>query len=42
LQAMGRLEEAKKAIEMGLMYDPNDNECNLVLRDIKKALESQS
>jgi translocation protein SEC72 len=42
LQAMGRLEEAKKAIEMGLMYDPNDNECNLVLKDIKKALESQS
>jgi translocation protein SEC72 len=38
LQAMGRLEEAKTAIEMGLMYDPNDNECNLVLKDIKKAL----
>lgn len=42
LQAMGRLEEAKKAIEMGLMYDPNDHECNLVLKDIKKALDPQS
>lgn len=38
LQAMGRLEEAQRAIELGLMYDPNDNECNLVLKDIKKAL----
>jgi translocation protein SEC72 len=38
LQAMGRLEEAQKAIELGLMYDPNDNECNIVLREIKKAL----
>ena len=40
LQAMGRLEEAKRAIEMGLMYDPNDNECNLLLKDIKKAENS--
>ena len=41
LQAMGRLEEAKSAIELGLMYDPNDNECNLVLKDIKKALAAR-
>lgn len=42
LQAMGQLEEAKRAIELGLMYDENDNECNLVLKDIKKALEERS
>jgi translocation protein SEC72 len=41
LQAMGQLEEAKKAIELGLLFDPNDNECNLALKEIKKALESQ-
>ena len=38
LQAMGRLEEAQKAIELGLMFDPNDNECNLMLKEIQKAL----
>lgn len=41
LQAMGRLEEAKIAIELGLMYDPNDNDCNIVLREIKKAIEAR-
>ncbi len=41
LQAIGRLEEAKIAIELGLMYDPNDNDCNIVLRDIKKAIEAR-
>ena len=41
LQAMGRLEEAKKAIEMGLMYDPNDNECNLLLKDLKKVMAAE-
>jgi len=41
LQAMGRLEEAQVAIELGLMYDPNDNECNIALREIKKALEAR-
>jgi translocation protein SEC72 len=41
LQAMGQLEEAKKAIELGLMYDPNDNDCNLALKDIKKAIEAR-
>lgn len=41
LQAMGRLEEAKRAVEIGLMYDPNDNECNLALKDIKKAIDAQ-
>ena len=39
LLALGRLEEAKQAVELGLMYDPNDNECNLALKEIKKALE---
>jgi len=39
LQAMGRLDEAQKAVELGLMFDPNDNECNILLREIKKALE---
>jgi translocation protein SEC72 len=39
LQAMGRLEEAKKAIELGLLYDPNDNESNLALKEINKALQ---
>jgi translocation protein SEC72 len=41
LQAMGLLEEAKLAIELGLLFDPNDNDCNLALKEIKKALESQ-
>lgn len=41
LQAMGRLEEAKRAVEIGLMYDPKDNECNLGLKEIKKAIEAQ-
>ena len=41
LQAMGRLEEAKKVIELGLLYDQNDNECNLALKDINKALEER-
>jgi translocation protein SEC72 len=41
LQAMKRLEEAKKAIKLGLLYDPNDNECNLALKDISKALEER-
>lgn len=41
LQAMGRLEEAKRAVEIGLMYVPNDNECNLALKDIKKAIEAR-
>ena len=42
LQAMGELDNAKVAVEMGLMYDPNDNECNLALKDIKKALGAQN
>jgi translocation protein SEC72 len=41
LQAMGRLEEAKATIELGLVYDPNDNECNLALKDIKKAIDAR-
>ena len=40
LQGMGRLEEAKMAIDLGLMYDQNDNECNLASKDIKQALEA--
>lgn len=42
LQAMGRLEEAKKAIELGLMCDPNDNECNLALKEINKVLQARA
>jgi translocation protein SEC72 len=38
LQAMGRLKEAKEAIELGLSFDPNDNDCNLMLKEIKNAL----
>jgi translocation protein SEC72 len=41
LQAFGKLEEAKKAVEMGLTCDPNDNECNLLLKDLKKAIEAK-
>jgi translocation protein SEC72 len=41
LQAMGRLAEANKAIKAGLLYDSNDNDCNLALKDISKALEEQ-
>ena len=39
LQAFGKLEEARRAVEMGLACDPNDNECNLLLKDLKKAME---
>jgi translocation protein SEC72 len=42
LQAMGRLEEAQEAVKLGLMYDANDNELNLALKDIKKALDGRS
>jgi translocation protein SEC72 len=42
LQGFGRLEEAKKAVEMGLACDPNDNECNLLLKDLKKGIEAKS
>jgi translocation protein SEC72 len=42
LQAMGRLEEAKKAVELGLMSDPNDNECNLALKEVNKALQART
>ena len=41
LLAMGRLEEAKRAVEVALMYDPKDNECNLALKEIKKAIEAE-
>jgi translocation protein SEC72 len=39
LQAFGRLEEAKRVVEMGLTCDPNDNECSLLLKDLKKTME---
>lgn len=42
LLALGRLEEAKKAVELGLMYDPNDNECNLALKEVNKALQARA
>jgi translocation protein SEC72 len=42
LQAMGRLEEAKESMKLGLMYDANDNELNLALKDIQKALDGRS
>src|SRR5579859_2440062 len=42
LLALGRLEEAEKAIELGLMCDPNDNECNLALKEINKTLQARA
>jgi translocation protein SEC72 len=39
LQSFGKLEEAKKAVEMGLTCD---NECNLLLKDLKKVIEAKS
>jgi len=41
LQAMGLLEEALEAIKMGLMYDRNDNECNLLAKEINRALNAE-
>jgi len=42
LQAFGKLDDTKKAVEMGLTCDPNDNECNLLLKDLQKAIEAKS
>ena len=42
LQAFGKLEEAKKTVETGLTCDPNDNECNLLLKDLKKAIATKT
>jgi len=33
LKSIGLLEEALEAIKMGLMYDRNDNECNLLVKE---------
>ena len=41
LQAFGKLDEAKMTVETGLTCDPNDNECNLLLKDLKKAIEAK-
>jgi len=41
LLAMGRVEDAKLSGELGLMYNANDNECNLLLKEVKKAQETQ-
>jgi translocation protein SEC72 len=38
LLAMGFLEESLAAIKTGLMYDKNDNECNLLCKEIERAL----
>jgi translocation protein SEC72 len=41
LQAIGRLVEAKQAIELGLHFEPDDKECGLLLKEIQKAIEAR-
>jgi translocation protein SEC72 len=42
LQAMGQFDEALAAIRIGLMYDRNDNECNLLAKEIERALKAEN
>jgi hypothetical protein len=39
-KVMGRLKEVKNTVEIGLMYDPNNNEYNLLLKMSGSYVES--
>ena len=39
LQAMGRLEEAKSAIQIGVRLDRDSDECQLLLNEIEEAID---
>jgi translocation protein SEC72 len=39
LQAMGLLDEALLAIELGLLIEPKDKDCNFVFKEIMKTLD---